>query len=120
MADEGGLKITIRLSNEELEAIEEFMAANDVYNRSDLIREAIGEYLSNHDRHEPESSNEGIFVHLSPLHLNAIKRAVELGAAYSEEELIRTLVLKSFIPQDDQERLFAKAMNDAKGFGRNE
>ena len=79
MTDDG-IKITLRMGTEELQALEDFMGERDLENKSVFIREAIKRYMETYDSPAGQMPSEGgIFVRLSDIHLDALNQLVQRG-----------------------------------------
>ncbi len=116
MTDDG-LKITIRVSPEEIQLIENYMYQFNVENRSDFIRDAIKGYI-NLRRNEMDApgmtENGGIFVHFSDLQLGTLANLTKMGICLSEEEFIRKCVLDRILPKDAENKAIDEAYASAQ------
>lgn len=110
--DEGSLKVTIRISPEDLNLLEDYMAEHGIENRSDCIREAI-KSLVEKDKVE-DCSQTGLFVHLSEIQKATLKGLVDLGIAVSEEEFVRRVLLEKIIPANEVESAISNAFRLAQ------
>lgn len=110
--DEGSLKVTIRISPEDLNLLEDYMAEHGIENRSDCIREAI-KSLVEKDNVE-DCSQTGLFVHLNEIQKATLKGLVDLGIAVSEEEFVRRVLLEKIIPANEVESAISNAFRLAQ------
>ena len=113
MSDEG-TKVTIRMGPEEIQAMEDFMAENDIGNRSDFIRAAITGYIDSQKEDVTVVSDSGIFVRFSDLQLNALENLVQSGICFDEEEFVRKCVLDRILPKEVEEEAFNNAFRAAQ------
>ena len=113
MSDDG-TKVTIRMGPEEIQAMEDFMAENDIGNRSDFIRAAIMGYIASQKTNIPGSENGGIFVRFSDLHMDALGNLVKSGMCLDAEEFIRRCVLEKIVPKNVEEEAFENAFRLAQ------
>jgi len=97
---EEGTKITIRMNSEEIQKMEDFMSDHDIGNRSDFIRDAICGYIESKTQVSGAGLEGGIFVRLNEVQMETLKGMVCDGTCYSEEEFIRTCVLKEIVPEE--------------------
>ncbi len=105
MTDDG-TKVTIRMGPEEIQAMEDFMAENDIGNRSDFIRDAIRGYISSQKSGTSNVSDGGIFVRFSDLHMDALSGLVQRGICLDEEEFVRRCVLEKIVSRTVEEEAF--------------
>ncbi len=96
---------------EEIQKMEDFMADNDVGNRSDFIREAICGYIASNKAGVNSTGTEGgIFVHLSDVQLNILKEIEMDGTcSISAEEFARKCILDVIVPANVQQDVIARA-----------
>ena len=113
MSDEG-TKVTIRMGPEEIQAMEDFMADNDIGNRSDFIRAAITGYIASQKAGVQVTSDSGIFVRFSDLQLDALGNLVKSGICFDEEEFVRKCVLDRILPKTVEEEAFDNAFRTAQ------
>ena len=113
MENDEGPKITIRLSNEDLQAMEDFMGDKGYGNRSEFIRDAIRGYIA-HARVSGEAPGDGIFVHLGEVHLMTLENMVADGAIYNAEDYIRKLVLDDIVPKESMEDTKSRSFKAAQ------
>lgn len=97
--DEGSLKITIRVSPEELEMIEEYMADHGIENRSTFIREAVKGYIEFQTVESGDGSQNGLYVHLNDVHMATLRHLVDLGVSVDEEDFVRQTLLERIVPK---------------------
>ncbi|MBR2255548.1 MAG: hypothetical protein IJ856_07080 [Candidatus Methanomethylophilaceae archaeon] len=109
MMNDDGFKITLRVSQEEIEAIDDFMRAKGVSNRSLFIREVVSRYISESEGSEEDSQSNGIFVHLNDVHLQALQYLVDQGVCLNPEEYVRRCVTDKLLTKEAEE----KAINNA-------
>jgi len=102
MADEG-TRVTIRMSPEEIQLMEDFMDLNQVGNRSDFIRDAISKYITQKKAPAVVDSENGVFVHLTGMQLKIMDLMKEDGTIYDNESYIRSLLLNDLIPAESKE-----------------
>ena len=86
MTDDG-IKITLRMGTEELQALEDFMGERDL---------------------------DGIFVRLSDLHMDALNQLVQRGICLNEEEFIRRCVLEKIVPKTIEEEALSDSFRTAQ------
>ena len=94
MTDDG-IKITLRMGTEELQALEDFMGERDLENKS-------------------MPSEGGIFVRLSDIHLDALNQLVQRGMCLNEEEFIRRCVLDKIVPKTVEEEAIEDSFRTAQ------
>lgn len=117
MADDG-TKISIRLSNEDIQDMEDFMSDNEIENRSDFIREAIHGYIA-HARASPEGpQGDGVFVRLNEVQLQTLENMRRDGTIYDAESYIRALVLADLVPKESVEDSKVRAFKAAQQASR--
>ena len=107
--NDDGFKITLRVSQEEIEAIDDFMRAKGVSNRSLFIREVVSRYISESEGSDEDSQSNGIFVHLNDVHLQALQYLVDQGVCLNPEEYVRRCVTDKLLTKEAEE----KAINNA-------
>ena len=95
MTDDG-IKITLRMGTEELQALEDFMGERDLENKSVMPSEG------------------GIFVRLSDIHLDALNQLVQRGMCLNEEEFIRRCVLDKIVPKTVEEEAIEDSFRTAQ------
>ena len=83
MVDEG-TKITIRMSNADIQLMEDFMSDHDLENRSVFIRDAIREYIAN-NKAEAQSDDNSVTVRLNPVVLQTLENMRADGTIYGHE-----------------------------------
>ena len=117
MTDDG-IKITLRMGTEELQALEDFMGERDLENKSNksvFIREAIKRYMETYDSPAGQMPSEGgIFVRLSDIHLDALNQLVQRGMCLNEEEFIRRCVLDKIVPKTVEEEAIEDSFRTAQ------
>ena len=115
MTDDG-IKITLRMGTEELQALEDFMGERDLENKSSVfIREAIKRYMETYDSPAGQMPSEGgIFVRLSDIHLDALNQLVQRGMCLNEEEFIRRCVLDKIVPKTVEEEAIEDSFRTAQ------
>ena len=96
MTDDG-IKITLRMGTEELQALEDFMGERDLENKSGQM-----------------PSEGGIFVRLSDIHLDALNQLVQRGMCLNEEEFIRRCVLDKIVPKTVEEEAIEDSFRTAQ------
>jgi len=116
MSFDDGTKITIRVSNEDIQAMEDYMDAHSIDNRSDLIREMIRSYTSG--KTVAKDDDNTIVLHLSPVVMQTLANMKADGTIYDEESYIRQLVMTEVIPkvsmEDSKSRAFAAAQQSSR------
>ena len=100
MTDDG-IKITLRMGTEELQALEDFMGERDLENKSDSPAGQM-------------PSEGGIFVRLSDIHLDALNQLVQRGMCLNEEEFIRRCVLDKIVPKTVEEEAIEDSFRTAQ------
>lgn len=114
MTDDG-IKITLRMGTEELQALEDFMGERDLENKSVFIREAIKRYMETYDSPAGQVSSEsGIFVRFSELHMDALNQIVQRGISLNEEEFVRKCVLDRIVPKTIEEDALSESFRTAQ------
>lgn len=114
MTDDG-IKITLRMGTEELQALEDFMGERDLENKSVFIREAIKRYMETYDSPAGQVSSEsGIFVRFSELHMDALSQIVQRGISLNEEEFVRKCVLDRIVPKTIEEDALSESFRTAQ------
>jgi Arc/MetJ-type ribon-helix-helix transcriptional regulator len=114
------LTISIRLSVEDNQMIEDFMAERKIDSRSRFIRDAISGYIDLQRRAGRSNSEigEGIFVRLREMHLETLRLMVEDGTAFSEEEYIRKCVLEKLVSPESESDSANRAFKAAQSTSR--
>ena len=106
MTDDG-IKITLRMGTEELQALEDFMGERDLENKS--------RYMETYDSPAGQMPSEGgIFVRLSDIHLDALNQLVQRGMCLNEEEFIRRCVLDKIVPKTVEEEAIEDSFRTAQ------
>lgn len=114
MTDDG-IKITLRMGTEELQALEDFMGERDLENKSVFIREAIKRYMETYDSPAGQMPSEGgIFVRFSELHMDALSQIVQRGISLNEEEFVRKCVLDRIVPKTIEEDALSESFRTAQ------
>jgi metal-responsive CopG/Arc/MetJ family transcriptional regulator len=114
------LTISIRISAEDVQMMEDFMLEKKIDSRSRFIRDAIAGYIDAQKRagHGGSENGGGIFVRLRETHIEALRLMVEDGTAFSEEEYIRKCVLDKLvspaIEADSADRAFKAAQTTSR------
>mgnify|MGYP000855897503 CR=1 FL=1 len=110
MAEEG-TQVTIRMGLEEIQKMEDFMADNDIGNRSDFIREAISSYIADQKVKAAGGSEGGIFVHLTDEQLGILK-GIEMDGtcSISAEEFARKCITDVIVPAEIQQEVIMRAV----------
>lgn len=109
-----GLKITIRVSPEDLETIENYMADHNFDNRSTFIREAVKRYMEAQSQESEDGSQTGLYVQLNEVHMSTLKHLVDLGMGISEEDIVRRLVIDKIVPKVAMEEAIDNAFRLAQ------
>ena len=108
MTDDG-IKITLRMGTEELQALEDFMGERDLENKS------IKRYMETYDSPAGQVSSEsGIFVRFSELHMDALSQIVQRGISLNEEEFVRKCVLDRIVPKTIEEDALSESFRTAQ------
>jgi len=114
------LTISIRISTEDVQMMEDFMAEKKIDSRSRFIRDAVAGYIEMQRRAGRSSSEigDGIFVRLREMHLEALRLMVEDGTAFSEEEYIRKCLLEKLISPESEADSADRAFKAAQSTSR--
>ena len=114
MTDDG-TKVTLRMTAEDIQMMEDFMDEHDIGNRSDFIRDAIRSYIASQRLSDDQKASVGgIFVRFSDLHMDAIRGLVSLGMGIDEEEYVRKCVLDTIIPKTALDEAVENAFRNAQ------
>ena len=105
MTDDG-IKITLRMGTEELQALEDFMGERDLENKSVFIREAIKRYMETYDSPAGQRFSE--------LHMDALSQIVQRGISLNEEEFVRKCVLDRIVPKTIEEDALSESFRTAQ------
>jgi|GEM_PF-810296 Arc/MetJ-type ribon-helix-helix transcriptional regulator len=116
MVDEG-TKITIRMSNADIQLMEDFMSDHDLENRSVFIRDAIREYIAN-NKAEAQSDDNSVTVRLNPVVLQTLENMRADGTIYDSESFIRELINTAVIPKEAIDDSRARAFKAAQQSSR--
>lgn len=118
MTGEEGVKISVRLSSEDMQLIQDFMEENDLdVTISSFIRDAIRGYIA--DKKVPaEAGEDGIYVRLSEVLIQAMENLKKEGVIFDEESYIRQLVMSDLIPQESLENTKTNAFKAAQEASR--
>ncbi len=95
-------KISLRVSDEDLEVIDTFISRNDFPNRSTFIREAALEYIDHHTTKKGHKEIPSRII-LPSKFKNTIHYLIALGHYESWEEAIKDLVKKAIMAEDIKE-----------------
>lgn len=114
MAVDDGTKITIRVSNEDIQAMEDFMAENEIENRSDFVRDAIRAYIANSKTVGGEIDPNSIMVRFNPVVLQALENMKAEGIIFDSESYIRQLVMSDILPEETLRNSKSRAFNTAQ------
>ncbi len=95
-------KISLRVSDDDLDIIDSFIARNDFSNRSEFIREAALEYISRHSIRSGESEVPGK-IHLPKRFKHSIHYLISLDYFNSWEHALQELVKKGLLTIDADE-----------------
>ncbi len=118
MTNDDGTKITLRVSPEDIQLMEDFMSEHEIGNRSDFIRDAIRGYIAN-SRTSPEMDADGIYVRLTGVQLQTLENMRKDGTIYDAESYIRQLVAVDIIPKEALEDSKARSFKAAQQSSRN-
>ena len=113
MSDDG-TKITIRMGPEDIQMMEDFMADQDIGNRSDFIREAVKGYIASVKAGKPFDTTGGVFVRLNDVQMDTLDNLVRTGVAVSPEEFIRKCVLDKIVPKSIEDEAIENAFRAAQ------
>jgi Arc/MetJ-type ribon-helix-helix transcriptional regulator len=113
MSDDG-TKVTIRMGPEEIQMMEDFMADQDIGNRSDFIRDAIKGYIASVKAGQPMNAEGGIFVRLNDVQMDTLEALVQTGIAVSPEEYIRKCLLEKIVPKSIEDDAIENAFKAAQ------
>ena len=116
MVDEG-TKITIRMSNADIQLMEDFMSDHDLENRSVFIRDAIREYIAN-NKAEAQSDDNSVTVRLNPVVLQTLENMRADGTIYDSESFIWELINTAVIPKEAIDDSRARAFKAAQQSSR--
>ena len=118
MTGEEGVKISVRLSSEDMQLIQDFMEENDLdVTISSFIRDAIRGYIA--DKKVPaEAGEDGIYVRRSEVLIQAMENLKKEGMIFDEESYIRQLVMSDLIPQESLENTKTNAFKAAQEASR--
>jgi Arc/MetJ-type ribon-helix-helix transcriptional regulator len=107
---EDGAKITLRMGNEEIQMMEDFMADRNIGNRSDFIRDAIRGYIESERNDGPGAGAEdGLFVRLTEVQKGTLELLAQDGMCVSAEEYARKCILDRIIPADAEKDAVSRA-----------
>lgn len=95
-------KISLRVSDEDLEIIDSFIARHDFKNRSEFIREAALEYISRHNIRSGETEVPGR-IHLPKRFKHSIHYLISLDYFNSWEHALQELVKMGLMTIDASE-----------------
>lgn len=113
MTDDG-IKITVRMGTEDFQAMDAFMVDHDLENKSIFVRDAIRAYMESYDSRDQKTSEGGIFVRFSDLHMDALEQLVQRGICLDEEEFVRRCVLEKIVPKAIEEEAYADSFRTAQ------
>ncbi|MCL1978774.1 MAG: ribbon-helix-helix domain-containing protein [Methanomassiliicoccaceae archaeon] len=109
---------SIRMGNEDIQIMEDFMAERGLDNRSRFIRDAVAGYISSQRAVSGGAGISGFFVRFKEVQMEALRLMVEDGTAYDEEEYIRKCVMEKLVsPEteaDSADRAFKTAQMASK------
>jgi len=117
MATDDGPKITIRISNTDIQLMEDYMSEHEIENRSDFVRDAIRGFIAS-TKNSAEAGEDGIYVHLSGVQMQALENMKKDGTIFDGESYIRQLVLSDMIPKDSMDDSKARAFKAAQQLSR--
>lgn len=116
MVDDG-TKITIRVSNDDIQLMEDYMAEHGIENRSDFIRDAIRDFIASSKTPENSEAN-AIVVPLNPVVIQTLENMKTEGIIHDEASYIRELVNAEIIPKEAIEESKARAFRAAQQSSR--
>ena len=109
-------KVTLRMGPEELQLMDDYVAEHpEVGTRSNFIRAAVRAFVVG-DAPDIDGRTEesGIFVRFSEVQLNALSLLKEEGICFSEEEFVRTCVLKKLVTEETEKESAVNAFRTAQ------
>ncbi len=114
MAEEG-TKVTIRMGPLEIQKMEDYMAENDIGNRSDFIRDAINGYIEAQKAEMSDAGNEGgLFVHLNDVQLATLENLKQDGICFTTEEFVRKCVLDRIVSTESEQDSISRSLKAAQ------
>ncbi len=118
MTNEEGVKVSVRLSSEDMQLIQDFMDEHDLdVTTSSFIRDAIRGYIA--DKKAPaEGGEDGIYVRLSEVLIQAMENLKKEGVIFDEESYIRQLIMSDLIPKESLDTSKANAFKAAQDASR--
>ncbi len=118
MTNDDGTKITIRVSPEDIQVMEDFMSDHEIGNRSDFIRDAIRGYIAS-SRASHEADADGIYVRLTGVQLQTLENMRRDGTIYDAESYVRQLITADIVPKEALEDSKVRAFKAAQQSSRN-
>ena len=103
--------ITLRLTDEDIKILNQYMSETGIDSRSEASRSAIRSVGA---ESEQRSGEDGIYVRLSQVQLLTLDNMKKQGIIFDEESFIRQLVLDQIIPKDAKESSAADAFRAAQ------
>lgn len=118
MTNEEGVKVSIRLSNEDMQLIQDFMEEHDLdVTTSSFIRDAIRGYIAG-KKVPAEAGEDGIYVRLSEVLIQAMENMRKEGVIFDNESYIRQLIMADIIPKESLDNTKANAFKAAQEASR--
>ena len=109
------IKITIRMSPEEVQTIEDFMDENGIGTKSDFIRAASRGYIEAQTNPvSAESTEGGIFVRLGEVHMETLELLKQDGICFDTEEFARKCILDRIVTPETEKDSIDRAVKAAQ------
>jgi metal-responsive CopG/Arc/MetJ family transcriptional regulator len=115
MVDEG-VKITVRITNDVIQLMEDYMSEHMIENRSDFVRDAIRGYISSCKA--PENPDGAVTVPLNPVVIQTLENMKAEGIITDTAAYIAGLVNNDVIPKEVMEESKARAFKAAQQSSR--
>jgi Arc/MetJ-type ribon-helix-helix transcriptional regulator len=110
-----GERISLRLEEEDLELIDEFVEKRPEYsNRSHLARMAIRSFIERDGGVSGQSSENRVSVRVPGAIHSMIEKLVEMGYYTSIEEVVEEVLRKEFLPKEKMEDVKGKLFDEEK------
>ncbi|MCL2148429.1 MAG: ribbon-helix-helix domain-containing protein [Methanomassiliicoccaceae archaeon] len=94
--------VSIRMTVDEVQLMEEFMAEKGIDSRSQFIRDAVSGFISLQKRVTGGAIGDGYFIRFNEVQMGALRLMVEDGTIFSEEEFVRKCVLDRIVSPESE------------------
>lgn len=111
------IQISLRLSTDDNQLLENYMADHGIENRSVFIRDLIRDTVTG-AKTKVEEGEDGIYVRLNQVQLQTLENMKEDGTIFDAESYIRQLIMSDIVPKDSLEDSKSRAFKAAQQASR--